>query len=60
MPLRVKCVTYWPKPSQQFEMRLRTGIPAAIAVLGLAGLGLWWFAAVVWRRGGQGLLGLQK
>jgi uncharacterized membrane protein YdjX (TVP38/TMEM64 family) len=28
-------------------MRLRTGILAAIAVLGLAGLGLWWFAPSV-------------
>jgi hypothetical protein len=28
-------------------MRLRTGILVAIAVLGLAGLGLWWFAPSV-------------
>ena len=29
-------------------MRLRTGILAALALLGLAALGVWWFAPAVW------------
>lgn len=47
MPSRAKCVTYWLKPSQRFEMRLRTGILITIVALGLTGLGLWWFAPSV-------------
>lgn len=47
MPSRAKFATYWLKPSQRFEMGLRTGILMTIAGLGLAGLGLWWFAPSV-------------
>ena len=40
----VRCETCWQKPSPRFEMSLRTGILAALAVFGLALLGMWWFA----------------
>ena len=43
----VRCGTCWQKPSPRFEMSLRTGILATMAVLGLAMLGVWWFAPSV-------------
>lgn len=43
----VRCETCWQKLSPQFEMSLRTGILAALAVLGFVLLGVWWFAPAV-------------
>lgn len=43
----VRCETCWRKPWPRFEMSLRTGILAAMAVLGLVLLGVWWFAPAV-------------
>ena len=43
----VRCETCWQKLSPRFEMSLRTGILAALAVFGLVLLGVWWFAPAV-------------